>query len=352
MSSDQHRDSPPPGVRLSIVTTLYKSAGTIGEFHGRVSEAAREITGDYEIVFVDDGSPDDSLALVCRIAESDPKVRVIELSRNFGHHRAMMTGLDHSRGDLVFLIDCDLEEAPELLLEFHANLAEQDADVVYGFQNARKGGFVERVTGAFSYWLINRLIPISIPRNHITVRLMRRDYVRSLLLHREHQTIIGGLWVITGYRQLGIPVAKGSREGTTYSMRRRWHLLIDSIISFSETPLVAIFYLGLAIFTLASLVGVALVCWKFFLGQEVSGWVSVMLSVWFLGGLTIFSLGTIGIYIAKIFIETKHRPYTIIRRVHGRSYDQPLLANRREHDAAPLHGPGSESQDVEPKRAR
>jgi putative glycosyltransferase len=306
-------------MRLSIVTTLYKSGPYVEEFHRRVSEAAQRITDDYEIVMVDDGSPDNSLEIACTIARGDKHVRVVELSRNFGHHKAMMTGLDHARGELCFLIDSDLEENPALLQEFFDKLNASDADVVYGFQGIRKGDLSERLSGGIAYRLFNTLLAHPIPRNHITVRLMKREYVDSLLLHREQETVIGGLWVITGFHQLGIPVDKQARNETTYSYWRRWLSLIDSVASFSETPLVAIFYLGIAISGLSGLVGIVLLIHKLIFRGAVEGWVSVMLSVWFLGGLLIFCVGVIGIYISKIFIETKNRPYTIVRKVHGLS---------------------------------
>lgn len=303
-------------MKLSIVTTLYQSAGTLEEFYRRAAAAAEAVTDDFEIVMVDDGSPDNSLAIACRLAEQDGRVRVVELSRNFGHHKALMTGLDHAEGDLCFLIDSDLEEDPALLRAFFDKLESSDTEVVYGYQNKRKGNLVEKAVGDVAYRLFNMLIPYPIPRNHMTVRLMRREYVDSLLLHREQQTVIGGLGVITGFKQIGVPVNKLARGVSSYSLWRRWRMLIDSITSFSEVPLVAIFYLGVAISFLSGAVGIGLLVRKLFFGQVLAGWISVMLSVWFLGGLLIFCVGVIGIYISKIFIETKNRPYTIVRKVH------------------------------------
>jgi putative glycosyltransferase len=303
-------------MKLSIVTTLYNSAATVAAFYHRVVAAAQSLTSDFEIIMVDDGSPDRSLEIACALADKDHRLRIVELSRNFGHHKALMTGLDHARGELCFLIDSDLEEDPAILRDFFEELEKHHVDVVYGVQNGRKGGFGERMMGEIAYRLFNLLLPYPIPRNHITVRLMRRGYVESLLLHREQQTIIGGLWVITGFKQLAIPVNKLTRGDTTYSFGRRWLLLIDSITSFSELPLVAIFYLGLAISALATLVGIVLIFLRLSVGRPIEGWVSVMLSVWFLGGLLIFCVGIMGIYVSKIFIETKNRPYTIVRKVH------------------------------------
>jgi putative glycosyltransferase len=303
-------------MKLSIVTTLYKSAPYVGEFHRRASSAAQGITDDYEIVMVDDGSPDDSLAIACAIAKVDSRVRVVELSRNFGHHKALMTGLDHAHGELCFLIDSDLEENPELLSTFLEKLQASGADVVYGYQEDRKGGFGERLTGYIAYWLFRLLIAFPVPRNHITVRLMRRDYVDSLLMHRERQAVIGGLWLITGFKQIGIAVDKTSRGPSTYSLLHRWRMLIESVTSFSERPLVAIFYLGIIISMLSLVIGLVLLIRRLFMGLVLAGWTSVMISVWFLGGLLILCVGVVGIYISKIFIETKNRPYSIVRKIH------------------------------------
>lgn len=321
-------------MKLSVVTTLYRSSATICAFHQRAVAAAEALTSDFEIVMVDDGSPDDSLAIARALMRDDPRIRIVELSRNFGHHKAMMTGLGHARGDLVFLIDSDLEEDPALLVSFYERLRQEGADVIYGFQEVRKGGPFEQLSGYVAFKLFSLLISPPIPRNHVTVRLMTRDYVESLLLHREQQTVIGGLWVITGYKQVALSVAKLSRNGTSYSVARRWIMLIDSISSFSAIPLVAIFYLGLAISAISSLVAVILIVFKLIYGGAVQGWISVMLSVWFLGGLLIFCVGLIGIYVSKIFIETKGRPYTIVRRVHeaakpatSREMDSPSVSS-------------------------
>jgi putative glycosyltransferase len=303
-------------MKLSIVTTLYRSAPFIEEFHRRATEAALRITDDFEIVMVDDGSPDNSLDIACSLASKDTRVRVVELSRNFGHHKAMMTGLDHARGELCFLIDSDLEEDPAVLADFHERLR-PDVDVVYGYQRQRAGGLVQRVTGRIVYRLFDLLLPYKIPLNAMTVRLMRRQYVDALCMHREQQTVIGGLWVISGFRQIGVPLIKQVRIGPTYSTWRRWITLIDSITSFSEVPLVGIFYLGIFISALSGLVGLELLLQRFVFERALEGWVSVMLSVWFLGGVMIFCIGIIGIYVSKIFIETKGRPYTIVRGIHS-----------------------------------
>jgi putative glycosyltransferase len=307
-------------MKLSIVTTLYRSAGHIDEFYRRITAATSAIADEFEIVMVDDGSPDDSLAVATAIAVNDRHVRVVELSRNFGHHKAIMTGLEMARGDFVFLIDVDLEERPEWVVEFWKMLHETQSDVVYGYQTTRKGGALERLGGAFHWWMIRRLSYYPIPENLVTARLMTRQYVRSLVLHKEQKTAIGGLWAITGYRQTGAAVVKGSRDATTYSLATRIAVGFDGITSFSEKPLMLVFVIGIAIFCVAAVGAVYLTILRL-TGTLMSGWASVMVSVWMLGGLCIASVGILGLYIARIFIETKQRPYSIVRAVHGFSAD-------------------------------
>src|SRR4051812_40198993 len=217
-------------MRLSIVTTLYRSEMSLREFHQRISVAAAPL-GDYEIVYVNDGSPDDSLRVVLELFHEDRHVRVIDLSRNFGHHKAMMTGLAHARGDLVFLIDSDLEEDPELLSTFADALRQSAADVVYGVQQRRRGDVFERWSGWLFFKIFNALSDHRIPANVLTVRLMTKRYVSALLAHRERETTIAGLWAITGYRQVAHPVVKHVKSPTTYSLVHRIDVLVNAITS-------------------------------------------------------------------------------------------------------------------------
>lgn len=302
-------------MKLSIVTTLYNSSGFIPEFLERITAAVSGITNDLEIVMVDDGSPDYSFKSALGLMEKYPQLKIVELSRNFGHHKAMMTGLDHSTGDLVFLIDVDLEEPPEMIVPFYESMKSSQADVVFGVQEARKGGLVKNVGGAFGWWLIRKLIPIKIPENQTTMRLMTREYVNQLTKHKEQKTVIGGLWVITGFHQIPLVFDKKSRKTTSYSLLKRVHALVDSITSFSETPLYLVFFLGSGMFSVSVLVALYLIYLKL-TGFVLSGWISVMVSVWGLGGLILLCIGLVGIYISRIFIETKNRPYTIVRKVY------------------------------------
>ena len=303
-------------VRLSVVTTLYRSAAYVDEFYERAAVAAGAITPDFEIVFVNDGSPDDSLDRARALIERDQRVRVVDLSRNFGHHRAMMIGLEHARGELVFLIDSDLEEEPELLGRFHEALAESGVDVVYGVQVARKGGVGERLGGRLFYRAFNLLANIELPRDVLVARLMTRRYVESLVAHRERELLIGGLWQITGYEQLPVHVTKHSTSETTYTLRQKLRLLTRGITAFSNRPLLMIAALGAIILALAIVWMIYLLAVLLFAGSPPAGFTSILVSLWLLGGLIIFSIGVVAIYISVIFTETKARPYAIVRAVY------------------------------------
>ena len=306
-------------MKLSIVATLYQSAAYIAEFHRRASAVARQLAGeDYEIVLVNDGSPDNSLDLAVRLSESDSHVVVVDLSRNFGHHKAMMTGLAHASGDRVFLIDSDLEEEPECLIDFTQQMQSKRCDVVYGVQEQRKGNWFERWSGQWFYRVFKSLTGLALPENIVTARLMTRRYVDALLRHGEREVFMAGLWHITGFAQLPQSVKKHSTSQTTYTFRSKMSLLVNSVTSFSNAPLVGIFYIGLAI----SLISIAYIAYLgahwMFLAKPLSGWTSVMASIWLLGGLVISFIGVVGIYLSKIFSETKQRPYTIVRQIYAK----------------------------------
>lgn len=305
-------------MKLSIVSTLYRSSPHLREFHKRASAAAKLLAGDdYEIVLVNDGSPDDSLDIALDLTREDPKVVVVDLSRNFGHHKAMMTGLDHCRGALVFLIDSDLEEEPEWMHSFNTDLETMGADVVYGVQRTRRGSAMERWSGKLFYSAFRRLSGIELPENLVTARLMTRRYVDALLLHREREITIAGLWTITGFHQVPHAVDKKAGSETSYTLARKFSILIGAVTSFSNAPLIGIFYVGLFISTFALIYVIYILLNWALAGTPPDGWTSLIGSVWLLGGMIIAFVGVVGIYLAKVFSETKQRPYTIVRAIHG-----------------------------------
>jgi putative glycosyltransferase len=313
-------------VKLSIVTTLYRSAPYLREFHRRAAAAAAAVSPDVEFVFVNDGSPDDALAVALVLRREVGNVKVVDLSRNFGHHPAMMTGLAHATGDRVFLIDCDLEEPPELLASFAAELDRSGADVVYGVQDARRDGWRTRVAAKAFYRVFNLLSSDPIPENVMTVRLMTRRYVAALLGHTEAEFAIAGLWARTGFRQVAVPVAKRRKPTTSYNLVRKVGVFVTALTAFSSRPLHLIFYLGLAIFAGAAAAASALAVGSLLSGEQPAGWPSLIVSVWLLGGLGIFCQGVLGIYLAKVYVEVKRRPVTIVRDVYP---PLPAAADRR-----------------------
>ena len=307
-------------MNLSIVSTLYKSAEYIEEFHRRSSLVAHQIAGyDYEIIFVNDGSPDNSLDIAISLSEVDEHVIVVDLSRNFGHHKAMMTGLAHAQGEYVFLIDSDLEEEPEWLLRFVEQIEKEKCDVVFGVQKQRRGGVIERWSGEWFYRLFNLFTGMEMPKNTVTARLMCCRYVEALLLYEERELFIDGLWYLTGFNQRPQLVNKLSSSNTSYTFRRKMSLAFNAITSFSNVPLIGIFYIGIAITLLAMVYTFYVVISSLFFLNALSGWTSLIASIWFLSGVIISFIGIIGIYLSKVFMETKHRPFTIIKQIYEKN---------------------------------
>ena len=326
-------------MELSIVTTLYKSSSYLEEFHRRASAVARRIAGEsYEVIFVNDGSPDNSLELAVSIADKDDHASVIDLSRNFGHHKAMMTGLAYANGKQVFLLDSDLEEEPEWLEDFHAHRGTQNADVVFGVQEKRKGNFAERFSGYIYYRIFRALTGIDQPDNIVTARLMTKQYVEALVAHKERELNIGGLWIITGFKQSSCVVHKNSSSPTTYSIPKKLAHLVNAITSFSNLPLQGVFYFGMGISVLSAIYVGMLVFRYLFLSAPPDGYTSLIASIWLLSGVILVAIGIQGIYLSKVFTEVKQRPYTIVKNIHGN-----LSCNRNDKPLGTTQSIGPEA---------
>jgi putative glycosyltransferase len=316
-------------MKLSIVATLYRSASYIEEFLTRSSNVARQLVGDsFEIVLVNDGSPDNSLDIAVAQIARFPWLKVIDLSRNFGHHQAMMTGLSHATGEHVYLLDSDLEEEPEWLLEFWRTMHDEHADMVYGVQRQRKGSFSERVTGSLFHTVFRALTGIVQLDNIVTARVMSRRFVDALLLHQEREIMIGGLWIITRFTQVKVIVKKHSSSPTTYTFGRKLNHLINAVTSFSSLPLKFTFYVGMIISFSAVIYIIYSVILRTIQPSVLDGFTALIASIWFFSGLIVFFLGVQGIYIAKIFTEVKQRPQTIIREVYVADRHEPPAANQ------------------------
>jgi putative glycosyltransferase len=303
-------------MRLSIVTTLYRSADTIDEFYRRSVKAAESLGYDVELILVNDGSPDDGLERALAVQRDDPRVVVVDLARNFGQHKAIMTGLCYACGDRVFLLDSDLEEEPEDLVRFHERFAQGDCDVVYGVQEQRRGNFLQRAPGELFFLLVQALTDQPFPRNIVASRLMTREYVRALIRHRDREFMMTHLMTLTGFRQVPVSIRKLSHSPSSYSARMRVEMAIKFLTTTSTKLLYLILYLGIFIFGLSAAVIIYFVARYLTAGIGVDGFTSQIVSIWFFGGLLTLILGIIGIYIGNILAETKRRPYAIVRHVH------------------------------------
>jgi putative glycosyltransferase len=305
-------------MRLSIVATLYYSAPFLDEFVTRCVTSAEEITSDFELLLVDDGSPDTSLANALVLVQSEPRIKIIELSRNFGHHAAMLAGLAHAVGDLIFLLDSDLEEPPELLAFFLNVMQREDADVVFGVHDRSRGSLFHRWSGRTFWKVFNMLSDVQAETNRCAISLMTRQYAEVLSALPERNVSLVGLFAWPGFKQVPVPVERRiRREKSTYTSRKRVSLFGKSIVDFSAKPLVAIFYLGLII------AGFAFATALYFLIAKIrnpdaieAGFTSIIVSIWLVGGIIISVLGIVGIYVSQLYIEAKGRPRTIVRRIH------------------------------------
>ena len=284
-----------------------------------MAEAAKKITNDYEIILVNDGSPDDALDKAIAAGRRDSHVVVIDLSRNFGQHKAVMTGMGHARGEYVFLIEIDLEESPGWVVDFHEDLkVSPNADVVYGIQGKRKGGFFERLSGALFYKVFNLFAQFKMPENHVTARLMTRRYVEALLMHRDRALFLGGVYQQVGFRQIPHGVTKVSHSETTYTIQRKLLLVVNAMISFSSAPLSLIFWFGLGVFLFSAFIFIWVI-YQWWVESIAPGWTSIIASIWAVGGILMLSLGVIGLYLKKVLEEVKDRPYTVIRQIYRNS---------------------------------
>ncbi len=305
-------------MKLSIVTTLYCSSPYIAEFYRRVVAAADQVVSSYELIFVDDGSPDDSLSIVIDIAKKDDRVKVIELSKNFGHHKAMLAGLEGSVGERVFLVDCDLEEPPESLIEFWDEIeSNEGVDIVYGVNSeSKEGSIAKRLASSAFYSVFNFFSYVKIPDNELVARLMTARYVKSLLSYCERDVFIPGIWADVGFNRSTVTVLKTFDGNSSYSLKKRLSMASDAVTSFSTKPLVYIFYFGLAMFLFSALTILYLIIRKLFFGTMLGGWTSLLASTYLIGGAIILSVGVIGVYVSRIFTEVKQRPRHIVKKVY------------------------------------
>jgi len=270
--------------------------------------------GDYEIIFIDDGSADTTLDKIKEMAASISNIKYISFARNFGHQKALMAGIDHAHGDCVISLDADMQHPPELI-PILVEKWHEGYDIVYTVrQESQQTGIVKRMTSKYFYALMNKVCDVEIPQGSADFRLLDKKVVAELRRFKENWIFIRGIIAWMGFRQTGVNyVAQERHAGVSkYSLRRMLSLASQGITSFSIVPLRIATALGLSLSFVSFLYAVYALIQKLVFGTALVGWASVLVSVLFLGGVQLIFLGILGEYLGKMFIETKNRPNYII----------------------------------------
>lgn len=305
---------------VSVVVPVYNEAEVIGEMYRRLTQVASTLPDlEYELVVVDDGSRDQSYAALVSLARVDPRLRVLKLSRNFGHQTAITAGIDVARGDAVVVIDADLQDPPEVIPEMVQRWRE-GFDVVYGVRHKRAGETMMKLaTASVFYRMLHRMTNISIPVDAGDFRLMSRRAADQLRAMREKDRFVRGLISWIGFRQASVAYHREARfAGTTkYPLRKMLKFAVDGLTSFSTLPLKLATWMGYlaSAFAFIYLGSVFVQKW---LGRTVEGWATIMVAMLFMGGVQLICLGIMGEYIGRIFTEAKGRPlYVVEEFVNG-----------------------------------
>lgn len=300
---------------LSIVVPVYNEEANIKKFYGSVKEVLNTLPYEQEIIFVDDGSSDNSAIMLGHIAEEDSAVKVLLLARNFGHQLALTCGLDHAKGDAVITMDGDMQHPPELIPQL-VKLWEEGNDVVRTIRDSTEdASWMKAFTSKYYYKLMNKMANVPIVEGGSDFRLMNRKALDTLLKFREHGRFLRGIVGDIGYKQAEIHfVAPPRFAGTSkFSVRKMLHFALDGIAAFSNLPLRAAFYIGLLSGILSIIMILHILFVHFFTNSAVSGWATLGVSIFFLGGVQLVCIGIIGEYVGRVFEEVKHRPLYWIR---------------------------------------
>jgi polyisoprenyl-phosphate glycosyltransferase len=319
---------------LSVVAPMYCEAANVRHFLEGVSPVLEALDPAYEIVCVNDGSSDDTLALLVEAASRDSHLKVVDLSRNFGKDIALTAGLDHARGEAVICMDADLQHPPELIRSFVEQWRE-GYDVVYAAMRSREGeGVIKRTLTRAFYWLFNHLSKVPAPAHAGDYRLLDRRVVEVLKRMPERTRFMKGLFSWVGFRQHGVPYDPAPRHGGTsaWGFLRLWNFAVDGLVAFSSMPLVVWSYVGFLVALLAMLYGSFLILRTLVLGADVPGYPSLMVTVLFLGGVQLLSLGIIGEYLSRIYREVKGRPMYVVNRTYG--FAEPAITHERPPEPA------------------
>jgi polyisoprenyl-phosphate glycosyltransferase len=304
---------------LSIVIPLHNEESNIDYLFQRLTEVFDRLQLSYEIVCVDDGSQDSTLARLIEFHQLNPSIKVVSLSRNFGKEIALTAGIDYSKGQAVVPIDADLQDPPELIEVLIAKWRE-GYDVVYATRRSRQGEtWLKRLTANLFYRVIQKISNVSIPRDTGDFRLLDRRVVDVLKQMPERTRFMKGLFSWVGFKQTSILYDRAERYqgSSSWNYWRLWNLAVDGITSFSLLPLKVWSYVGLLLSLLAFIYATFLVIRTLILGVDVPGYASIMVAVLFLGGVQLMTLGIIGEYLGRIYEEVKGRPLYLVRDSYG-----------------------------------
>src|SRR5262245_27079127 len=302
-------------ILLSVVVPAYNEEEVLPEFHQRLSAALGTMPGAAEIIYVNDGSTDRTLAEMRQLRAADPRVAILDLSRNFGKEIALTAGLDHAAGDAVVVIDADLQDPPELIPELVKHWLD-GYDVVYAQRIAREGeGMFKRATAYVFYRLIQVMTRTAIPEDTGDYRLLSRRAVESLIKVREQHRSMKGIFAWIGYAQKAVPYRREARlKGQTkWNYWRLWNFALEGITSFTIGPLKVASYLGLLTAMAAFIFALQIIYKTVVHGDPVAGYPSLMVVILFLGGIQLMTLGIIGEYLGRVFDESKQRPLYFIK---------------------------------------
>ena len=311
------------GVTLSIVVPFFNESDNIDLFLERTERVLRDLIyplgGSYEFIFINDGSSDDSVEKLLQHRDRNPQIKIISLSRNFGKESAMCAGLHYATGAAVIPMDVDLQHPPEILPDLFNKWLE-GYDVVYAIRRDRQAdSWMKRLTATFFYQLFNQLSETKIPEDTGDFRLMDRRVILALSELPERTRFMKGLFTWVGFRQTGVAYDCRSRASgkTKWNNRRLWNFALDGITSFSIVPLRVWAYIGLTVSFLALTYALYLTIGTVVVGIDIPGYASLMVTMLFLGGLNLFTLGVLGEYLGRMFMEVKRRPLYLIRETYG-----------------------------------
>lgn len=299
---------------ISVVIPVYKAEDCLHELYDRLVNSLEAISKDFEIVLVEDCGGDRSWDIIVQLAKQDERVKGIQFSRNFGQHYGITAGLDHCGGDWVVVMDCDLQDRPEEIPRLYAK-AQEGYDVVLARRGRRQDPFLKCLTSWLFYRLFNYFAEFNYDAQVGNFRIISRKVVESFLLMREQLRFFGALVDWMGFTTTSIDVKHALRHTgkSTYTFYKLWKLATETTIAYSDKPLRLSIKLGFIISFIAFWTGTYLFFRALIYGSAVTGWSSLIVSLYFLGGIIISNLGIIGIYLGKTFDETKKRPLYIIR---------------------------------------